>query len=144
MNTTYVFITAHGEINKKFNIDYNILENVNIRKINAVRPGIINYTFSKNIHYMINLILYFITHNIVNNIDIITDYIKTILKENDESYNLYKNKSLQQIKNYFKYEDDFPIDKYFLNYYHDLSHMYYSTSTLIYDKTYNIYKYRYW
>lgn len=141
MNTTYVFITAHGEINKKFNIDYNILENVNIRKINAVRPGIINYTFSKNIHYMINLILYFITHNIVNNIDIITDYIKTILKENDESYNLYKNKSLQQIKNYFKYEDDFPIDKYFLNYYHDLSHMYYSTSTLIYDKTYNIYKY---
>tara|TARA_Y100000768_G_scaffold387873_1_gene380772 strand:+ start:2708 stop:3382 length:675 start_codon:yes stop_codon:yes gene_type:complete len=140
MNTTYVFITCHGTCNKKINIDSNILENVNIRKINAVRPGIINYTFSKNIHYMINLILYFITYNIINNIDIITNYIITILKENDSSYNLYKNKSLQQIKNHFKYNDNFPIDEFFLNYYHDLSHMYYDTSTLIYDKIYEIYK----
>ena len=140
MNTTYVFITCHGTCDKKINIDYNILENVNIRKINAVRPGIINYTFSKNIHYMINLILYFITHNIVNNIDIITNNIITILKDNDDSLYLYQSKSLQQIKNYFKYNDNFPIDEYFLNYYHDLSHVYYSTSTLIYDKTYNIYK----
>jgi hypothetical protein len=140
MNTTYVFITCHGTCNKKINIKSDILENINIRKINAVRPGIINYTLSKNIHYMINLILYFITHNIVNNIDIITNYIITILKENDEPYNLYKKKSLQQIKNYFKYNKDFIIDKDFLNYYHDLDNMYNSTSMLLYDKEYFVYK----
>ena len=140
MNTTYVFITCHGTCDKKINIDYDILENVNIRKINAVRPGIINYTFSQNIHFMINLIIYFITYNIVNNIDIITNYIINILKENDESYNLYKNKSLQQIKNHFKYNEDFPVDNQFLNYYHDLENMYSSTSKVIYDKYYCVYK----
>tara|TARA_B110000285_G_C15132181_1_gene624406 strand:- start:36 stop:710 length:675 start_codon:yes stop_codon:yes gene_type:complete len=140
MNTTYVFITCHGTCNEKINIDSNILENVNIRKINAVRPGIINYTFPQNIHYMIILIIYFVTYNIVNNIDIITNYIITILKENDESYNLYKNKSLQQVKNYYKYDDDIIIDKDFLNYYHDLENNYSYTSSVIYDKYYYVYK----
>ena len=144
-DTTYVFITCHGKINytKKngvSRIDPNILENVNIRKINAVRPGILNYTFSNNIHYMINLILYFITYNIIINMDMIANCIITILKDNDSSLYLYQSKSIKQIEEYFKYNDDFSIDKYFLNYFHDLSHMYYFTSTLIYDKIYEIYK----
>ena len=65
---------------------------------------------------MINLILYFITHNIIINMDMMANCIITILKDNDDSLYLYQSKSLQQINNYFKYNDNFPIDEYFLNY----------------------------